>query len=239
MKQKFTLIELLITISILAILAALLLPAFHSARSKGRSVFCMNNVKTMTVIALSYSLENDDYILQEYTAYQDHSSRFTQYAYCQYFGTGRPDLYDPKAAYNCPEESIESDWTIMGAVFEPSAARSSISWNRTMKLAKLGFFQQASKTGYTLENVNAHKNIYSSLQDNGKGTVHFRHGGNRAQSNVGFLDGHVAVRHKNINLPTHWNPRWSSYSSSINDSWIWSAYSGGWNTNSALRNLGI
>ena len=144
MKQKFSLIELLITISILVILVALLLPAFHSARSKGRSVFCMNNVKTMTVITLSYSLENDDYILQEYTAYQDHSSRFTQYAYCQYFGTGRPDLYDPKAAYNCPEESIESDWTIMGAVFEPSAARSSISWNRTLKLSKLGFFQQAS-----------------------------------------------------------------------------------------------
>lgn len=60
--QAFTIIELLVVISIIALLIAILLPALKNARESARSVQCLSNQKQIVLAQMSYVADNDSWL---------------------------------------------------------------------------------------------------------------------------------------------------------------------------------
>lgn len=69
---KFTLIELLIVIAVIAILTGLLIPALNSAREKALSIQCTSNLKQVGVACAQYVAAYDGFLATNYyTSYVD------------------------------------------------------------------------------------------------------------------------------------------------------------------------
>lgn len=64
-KNRFSMLELLIVISIIAVLAATLLPALNKVREMGTSTSCLSQVKQVTMANLQYGDDNNGMIANQ------------------------------------------------------------------------------------------------------------------------------------------------------------------------------
>ncbi|MCE5341861.1 MAG: prepilin-type N-terminal cleavage/methylation domain-containing protein [Planctomycetaceae bacterium] len=62
----FTLVELLVVISIIAILLAVMMPALNKAREGARSTVCKTNLKQITLAASLWSEDHDGYVVPSF-----------------------------------------------------------------------------------------------------------------------------------------------------------------------------
>jgi prepilin-type N-terminal cleavage/methylation domain-containing protein/prepilin-type processing-associated H-X9-DG protein len=58
-EKAFTLIELLIVISVISLLMAVLMPTLAAARSRGRALACKSNLRQLLLAGIGYATEND------------------------------------------------------------------------------------------------------------------------------------------------------------------------------------
>jgi len=58
--SSFTLMELLVVMSIMSMLMSILLPALSGAREQGKRVVCRSNIRNLTLAWYMYALDNED-----------------------------------------------------------------------------------------------------------------------------------------------------------------------------------
>jgi prepilin-type N-terminal cleavage/methylation domain-containing protein/prepilin-type processing-associated H-X9-DG protein len=143
-QKAFTLVELLVVISIIALLLAILMPTLRRARDSAKKVVCQSNLRQIGIAMKTYAISNDGKFVQH-----DHSREDLQWPelLLSYIGDRNayicsalkglglqvkwPNTNDPDYGYNNGFDYISYTATTRmfpGFVFEPHGKKVTRDW---------------------------------------------------------------------------------------------------------------
>ena len=218
----FSLLELLVVAAVIALLAALLLPALNNARGQARRTGCLNNLRQINLSVRMYADDSDD-------AFPPPTNNFPPNAFTAY--TTRMKRYaglreggpDPAGLFACPADRFHYDYKDRfseGLHMQPKYDFSSYAFNGGNFPAgrppvrlwpgiagrKLSSVKRPARTVLAAEF--AALLPYSWHEP--KGASHF----NDSKNMVSFVDGHVRL------IPMYWDAtRATNAASNAVESW--------------------
>ena len=200
-KRKFTLIELLFVIAIIAILASILLPSLQKAKAASQRIKCANNLKQIFVATSMYISDNKgNWPVKDNFGVDN---RFWSMKLGEYMqASGR---YDIQKRFLCPAVSIPliaSEWELLDYAYNyyllyyPDFSTMTGAYYRNLCAGRVNF----SRTMYCMDSARISGNQYTLTTYTNNATYYSRIFMHLKNTNVSFADGHVAAQ-KQADVP--------------------------------------